>query len=980
MSTGGNLESFEFHTLVNLHDEIKEFKKTNAYDILMHFQEGGRPPFHLRSTGNYQKRVHLSTTAACTNACVQYYDFWKDAKVPVTLNVVEFYNYVLKHLKIQINPDEEEKKQGGEGKKTGQIPDDFQSLDLFTICNTLSLVKQMQKYVLELKKRQSQKQQKANEHSFEELEEIQLKTIKMTILKLIWYYTRLGGEELPGKFHPFIYYKILFSLEKWGDKAVLFDWGDLILTFRNDIINPTEQILDHIKQFHKRTDSRLELTPPYRDWTRYFLKNNTRVRFNKETDRTDAKYVVDFNAFFDDIYEIGKYELYRQEKLRSIGDRTHFDVKRLIYALLIITFKRRYSKKLVVKDVLKEIFGQMDIAGLFSVGSHVQSDFVVKKGEMIGYELNPLTTKPNLSSVECLNDLLLCEDIKDDLKQYIRQLTRTWRSIKESLRVDKNDSPTGWYPEYEDLHRPQSWVAGHTLVFLKKFCELLSECIQDDVKAHFHSISPEKLGVVWYELLDSYDVKKFIKCMVTERDPADSRKENYNSALIHGPPGAGKTSIAKGLAQLLNWDFITITPGHFLKMGDTQIIAQATEIFDRLLQLKKIVVLFDEVDQPIAKRDDTSDPKVIWTVSSLLPRFSELYSKSEIKFILATNKIEKADEAAIRPGRIDFILFMGAITYSSRQDVFENALKDMISSQDILLDNWDDLKDLVVLKTKLQDAFNSWQKFVADCKENVKIQLDNCRQDLAKLHRSARDVNSVEEEYNELKKYDDLLWRRPEMTVKDVLKLEKENLLPFEECLIKKIKSSYNILTQKLLKESEIMKFLAHIQRCLRYATSYSINQIAGDLRKITGKDQFEKIKKDVTTTKYLDIGFADLHAKITKIQSFNPGFFRIPSKVGTELCKENTPESFNPVYFDDLLYSSSDEKKDLIPDRETIGLKCINCAKQNEVGSLFCNQCGKSMKTWECKSCGKENTRDNEFCGKCGKQVNVSETTISRE
>ena len=63
-----------------------------------------------------------------------------------------------------------------------------------------------------------------------------------------------------------------------------------------------------------------------------------------------------FKQFSDQIYESGNHELYRQLAFYQANDKTLFEVKRLIYSLLIVERKGRYSNNLVVDEALKTIF------------------------------------------------------------------------------------------------------------------------------------------------------------------------------------------------------------------------------------------------------------------------------------------------------------------------------------------------------------------------------------------------------------------------------------------------------------------------------------------------------------------------------------------------------------------------------------------------------------------------------------------------
>ena len=339
----------------------------------------------------------------------------------------------------------------------------------------------------------------------------------------------------------------------------------------------------------------------------------------------------------------------------------------------------------MIKDkVLKLIFGeQLDInTGLFPIGHVVNTDFVIERGEIKDKTERIISASPILSSVECLKDMLTHKELKTDLEKYQKRLNATYDWIIKRRRKDSPDKPLGWFPEYENTHTPESWVSGHTLVFLKRYCEMLSEIIKKNAGREFQAKDPKGLTIEWEKLYDSYKIKDYIGYMM--QAAKENRKKwvsnpEYRSALIFGPPGSGKSTIAKALAKRLDWDYVELTPAQFLSEGEQNIVPKATEVFKRLIRMKGTVIFFDEVDQLVKSREkarEKGSESSIWIVISLLPLFQELREQKEIKFILATNNITEVDTAAKRPGRIDAVLPMGAICWRDRLKILRDAISD----------------------------------------------------------------------------------------------------------------------------------------------------------------------------------------------------------------------------------------------------------------------------------------------------------------
>jgi len=144
----------------------------------------------------------------------------------------------------------------------------------------------------------------------------------------------------------------------------------------------------------------------------------------------------------------------------------------------------------------------------------------------------------------------------------------------------------------------------------------------------------------------------------------DFKLDVPRSALFFGPPGTSKTNLAKSIAAYLGWPIIIITPSHFLGKGLEQVHAQVDEVFRDLMDLRKSVVLFDEMDALAQTREEDPDGESGESLdvtrqlltTSMLPKLSDLWNKAGVVFLMATNHKQHLDPAITRANRFDLLL------------------------------------------------------------------------------------------------------------------------------------------------------------------------------------------------------------------------------------------------------------------------------------------------------------------------------------
>lgn len=150
--------------------------------------------------------------------------------------------------------------------------------------------------------------------------------------------------------------------------------------------------------------------------------------------------------------------------------------------------------------------------------------------------------------------------------------------------------------------------------------------------------------------------------------------------LFYGPPGTGKTLLAKAIATEFSLNFFSVKGPELLNMYIGESEANVRRVFQRARDARPCVVFFDELDSVAPKRGNQGDSGGVMDriVSQLLAELDGISDGDEggggVFVIGATNRPDLIDQALIRPGRFDKMLYLGVPDSHTKQLTILEAL------------------------------------------------------------------------------------------------------------------------------------------------------------------------------------------------------------------------------------------------------------------------------------------------------------------
>jgi transitional endoplasmic reticulum ATPase len=198
-------------------------------------------------------------------------------------------------------------------------------------------------------------------------------------------------------------------------------------------------------------------------------------------------------------------------------------------------------------------------------------------------------------------------------------------------------------------------------------------------------------SISWADIGGLVDVKNELRELVQYPIEHPEKFEKFGMSpsrgvLFYGPPGCGKTLLAKAVANECQANFISVKGPELLTMWFGESEANVRDVFAKARGAAPCVLFFDELDSIAQQRGGSSGDAGgagDRVMNQLLTEMDGVGAKKNVFVIGATNRPDIIDAALMRPGRLDQLIYIPMPDYESRLSILRSVLRKTPISKEV---------------------------------------------------------------------------------------------------------------------------------------------------------------------------------------------------------------------------------------------------------------------------------------------------------
>ena len=311
----------------------------------------------------------------------------------------------------------------------------------------------------------------------------------------------------------------------------------------------------------------------------------------------------------------------------------------------------------VREQIIKALTRQMSISSTLDFAK-----FAKMTPGFVGADLNDLVSTAGSAAIKRLLQDLKSKDPDMDVDDPSNQVSPR---VAELRRLIKRARDT--HSEEAIVHVTEE----DFLVALPK--------IQPSSKREGFATIPD---TTWSDIGALKSVRDELVTAVVEpiRSPEKYRRVGITApagVLLWGPPGCGKTLLAKAVANESKANFISVKGPELLNKYVGESERAVRQVFVRARSSIPCVIFFDELDALVPRRDDSLSESSARVVNTLLTELDGLENREGIYVIAATNRPDIIDPAMLRPGRLETLLFVDLPGAPERAEILQTLCRNI---------------------------------------------------------------------------------------------------------------------------------------------------------------------------------------------------------------------------------------------------------------------------------------------------------------